>query len=106
MLLPSSLVLLPRTGVHDWLSCAHRASTAHKFNVRLVLVRALGARSQHGRRSIFVYRGGSVSTGGQPGRTLLLFDDELDAPVPLHTILTMLKTEGSILSIARRLELE
>ena len=36
----------------------------------------------------------------------LLFDDEMYAPVLLHTVGTVLETDGAILSIARRVEVD
>jgi hypothetical protein len=41
-----------------------------------------------------------------PGRSLLFLDDEMDAPVFLHTIFIVLETDGTILPIARRLEVD
>lgn len=39
-----------------------------------------------------------------PGRSLLFLDDEMDAPIFLHAIVTVLEADGTILPIARRLE--
>lgn len=47
-----------------------------------------------------------VSRGPCDESRCLLFDDEMNAPVLLHTVVTVLETDGTILSIARRVEVD
>jgi len=49
---------------------------------------------------------GLVSRGPCDESRCLLFDDEMNAPVLLHTVVTVLETDGTILSIARRVEVD